>query len=77
MDNCARYFTNYEAFKTHFKPLVIEKIGKDEYIASYDDELKTNSQGCYWIQRGTKEYINGWLYGAVQVACGQLRRKTQ
>ena len=29
---------------------------------------------AHWLQRGTKEYINGWMYGAVQTSCGQIRR---
>ncbi len=70
MANVAEKFSNYRAFQYHFGDLVIEKVGKDDYIA--------HRSGCDawkdWLQRGTKEYINGWLYGAVMRECGQIQQ---
>lgn len=70
MKNVAEQFSNYSAFLFHFEPIIIEKIGRNDYIAY----CKSDSSE-HWIQRGTKEYINGWLYGSVQTVCGQIRKK--
>lgn len=59
-------FSNYNAFITHFEPVHITKGGKTYYVY-YDNPNN-------YIQCGTKEYINGWLYGCVQTVCGQARR---
>lgn len=73
MANVAEKFGNYPAFRFHFGELVIEKVGKDDYIAHRPGSDAWED----WIQRGTKEYINGWLYGAVQTACGQIHKEPQ
>lgn len=63
-------FSNYTSFEYHFQPVEILKIGRDDYAVFYGGTEHENQ-----IQRGGKEYINGWLYGAVQTACGQIRKK--
>lgn len=70
--NVAESFSNYRPFAYHFRPVTIIKAGKDDYVACYGNEYPDS-----WVQRGTKEYINGWLYGAVQTACGQIRKKEE
>lgn len=70
MENFAERFRNYRAFECHFKPVTILKTGKDDYTAYYG-----GMEPEHQIQRGSREYIEGWLYGAVQVACGQIRKK--
>ncbi len=64
-------FSNYPAFRFHFGELKIEKVGKDDYIAHRPGSDAWED----WLQRGTKEYINGWLYGAVQTICGQIHKE--
>lgn len=63
-------FSNYGAFAFHFEPVVITKIGRDDYIVFRGTPEPENQ-----IQRGSKEYINGWLYGAVQAACCMVTKK--
>ncbi len=70
MKDVADQFSNYPAFRTHLAPVVIEKVGRNDYIAYREDDSSE-----HWLQRGTKEYINGWLYGAVQTVCGQILRR--
>ncbi len=71
MENMAEKFSNYKAFQFHFGDLVVEKVGKDDYIAH-----RPGTDTCVdWIQRGSKEYINGWMYGAVQRECGQIHKE--
>lgn len=70
MTNVAESFSNYQAFNFHFGELVVEKVGRNDYIASRPGTDSSED----WLQRGTKEYINGWMYGAVQTSCGQIRR---
>ena len=70
MEDLAKKFKNYTAFAFHFAPVTILKAGRDDYTVYYggtDPEQQ--------IQKGTREYIEGWLYGAVQVARGQVRKK--
>ncbi len=64
-------FSNYPAFRFHFGELEIEKVGKDDYIAHRPGKDAWE----HYLQRGTKEYINGWLYGAVQTICGQIHKE--
>lgn len=66
MKDCREEFSNYTAFAVWFEPVHIVKQGKSYYV--YYENLNE------WIQCGTKEYINGWLYGCVQTVCGQARR---
>ena len=59
--------TNYNAYATHYMPLEFVQLGTDIRAipagGSEDD----------WVQHGSSEYLNGWLYGAVQAACGQCQ----
>lgn len=71
MTDMTEKFSNYQAFRFHFGELVIEKVGKNDYVA----RRPWTDAWADWLQRGTKEYINGWLYGAVQTACGQINKK--
>ena len=54
-------FKNYRAFVANFSPVTIKKNGKQYYVFKKGDE-----DGEHWIQYGNKDYIDGWLYGAVQ-----------
>ena len=64
--------TNYPAYAMHFQPL-------DFYSGKWSRSttvraVPAGGDVCNaYIQSGTKEYINGWLYGAVQAACGQCQ----
>lgn len=71
MEDLAKKFKNYTAFSCHFQPVTILKTGKDHYTAYYGGAEPENQ-----IQHGSREYIEGWLYGAVQVACGQIRKRS-
>lgn len=71
MKNMASSFSNYPAFSFHFSPVIIEKISQNDYIV-----YRESDSSEHWLQRGSKEYINGWLYGAVQTICGQIVRRS-
>ena len=73
--NKANEFSNYSAFLVHFKPLVIQEAGKHLYRVAYQDEIDRNPREYHYIQQGTAEYIDGWLYGAVQSVCGQILKR--
>lgn len=64
--------TNYAPYLVHFQPLdfFCEQEGKKKMIYAFPEG---HGDGNCYIQCGSPEYINGWLYGAVQVACGQHR----
>ena len=57
-------FKNYKAFASNFKPITIIKRGKEYFVYKKGDEPKDGEDN--YIQHGSKEYIDGWLYGAVQ-----------
>lgn len=64
---------NLKAYIANFGYIVIEKeeCGKGFYI--FTDEARKESgnwtQYCYNI-----DYVNGWLYGAVQAANGIMKK---
>ena len=60
-ENVADTFKNYSAYASNFKPLRIVKNGKNYYVYREDDPDKN-----HYIQYGNKDFIDGWLYGAVQ-----------
>lgn len=64
--------TNYAPYLTHFQPLSFfcAKDGRKKTIFACPEG---HEDAKYYIQCGSPEYINGWLYGAVQAACGQHR----
>lgn len=70
MGDLANRFMNYQAFAHHFRPLTILKTGKDNYTVFRGSPEPENQ-----IQRGSKEYINGWLYGAVQAVCCMVTKR--
>lgn len=61
---------NLKAFLANFEPIRIEKedYGKGFYVFQGDD--RSYIQFCYDIN-----YLNGWLYGAVQAKCKVIRLK--
>jgi hypothetical protein len=67
MKDCRHLFSNYPAFETHFEACNITRINNVYYV--YYENVNE------WIQCGSKEYINGWLYGCVQTVCGQAKKK--
>lgn len=63
---------NLKAYIANFGYIVIEKeeCGKGFYVFT-DEERKASgswTQYCYNI-----DYLNGWLYGAVQAACNVIK----
>lgn len=70
MENIAEQFKNYQAFAPHYDPVAILKTGRVDFTVYYGGAEPENQ-----IQRGSREYIEGWLYGAVQVASRQIRKK--
>lgn len=70
MENLAKQFKNYPAFAYNFEPVTILKTGKDNYTVFRGSPEPENQ-----IQRGSKEYINGWLYGAVQAVCCMVTKR--
>ncbi len=56
--------TNIKAFEANFEPLNFLYNSDNKKIFAYSEE--PNSQASNYIQYGSLEYINGWLYGAVQ-----------
>lgn len=64
-------FQNYPAYKHNLEPLDFYQVKDNLYLVCRAGDDPKN-----YIQTGTMEYINGWLYGAVQTACGQLRKRT-
>ena len=61
---------NLRAYLSHFLPIRFEKedYGKGFYV--FQENQDSYIQYCYDIN-----YLNGWLYGAVQAKCGQIKQK--
>jgi hypothetical protein len=64
---------NYRAYVHNFeKPIIVtEDYGKGFYVFRNAEDWKNGNswvQYCYNI-----DYLNGWLYGAVQAKCKQLK----
>lgn len=55
-------FSNYKAFHNNFEDVYIYKLSKSYLVCR---EPQTDNVRN-WIFVGTKEEINGWLYGCVQ-----------
>ena len=62
MKTCNEEFKNYPAFHANFEDVYIYKVSKSYLVCR---EPQTDNV-CDWIMVGTKEEINGWLYGCVQ-----------
>ena len=59
--------TNIKAFNANFKPLYFLYDSNNKKVYAFTEE--PNSQASNYVQYGSLEYINGWLYGAVQAKC--------
>ena len=55
-------FTNYPAFHANFEDVYIYKFEKLYYVFRESHEKFEHD----YIMFGTKDNINGWLYGCVQ-----------
>ena len=55
-------FKNYPAFHANFEDVYIYKVNK-QYLVCREPQTDNVRD---WIFVGTKEEINGWLYGCVQ-----------
>ena len=55
-------FINYSAFHANFEDVYIYKFGKLYYVFREPHEQFEHN----YIMFGTKDNINGWLYGCVQ-----------
>lgn len=67
-DNLRAYVHNFET-----TAIVREDFGPGFYVYRNEDDAKSGSnwvQFCYNI-----DYLNGWLYGAVQAICGQIKKR--
>ena len=62
-DNIANTFEYYSTYEANFKPLIIIKMDKTYYI--YKSDAK--SYNDYIDYSNSKDYIEGWLHGAVKV----------
>lgn len=63
-------FKNLLPFHVRFAPVEVRKTRvKGEYVVCYP-----GSDDTEYIQHGSADYIEGWLYGATMAACGQIRR---
>lgn len=65
---------NLRAYKCNFEiPMIIpEDYGKGFYVYRNKNEFKN---GDSYVQYCNNiDYLNGWLYGAVQAKCGQIRK---
>lgn len=58
-------FKNYKAFEANFDPIKIIKYNNHFYIYNTTEPADYNS---YIQHTDSKEYVEGWLYGAVQAA---------
>lgn len=66
-------FNNYPAYEFNLEPLDFYQVNNEDlYIVC---RAGGSTDDC--VQTGSQEYINGWLYGAVQAACGQLRKRME
>lgn len=63
---------NLRAYEYNFDYISIEKesCGRGFYVFTSEERRESGSwtQYCYNI-----DYLNGWLYGAVQAICGMMK----
>ena len=71
--NLASQFRNYRAYEANFKPLVIVKINRQYYIYKADAE----SSNDYIDFTDNKEYIEGWMHGAIKAKNKIMENKLQ
>lgn len=66
-------FSNYPAYEFNLEPLDFYQVkNEDRYIV-----CRMGKSTDDYVQIGSREYINGWLYGAVQAVCGQLCKRLE
>jgi hypothetical protein len=56
---------NLRAYLKHFVPIRIERDAYGTGFYVFQEDAMSYIQYCYDIN-----YLNGWLYGAVQAKCG-------
>jgi hypothetical protein len=59
---------NLDAYLENFEPIIIKKYNKQFYV--YPEGREEYVQFCENI-----DYLNGWLYGAVQAKCKMIKAK--
>ena len=69
-EEVSKTFSNYKAFEANFKPLRFVKRGNEYFVYKADEKDDDN-----YKQHGNKDYINGWLYGAVQAKMKMFESK--
>ncbi len=74
-------FSNYPAFSANFQDVLIVKPKKTgEYFVYNLENVEIDAIGNYsvnesYIQKGSADYINGWLYGAVQAKMKVVKQR--
>ena len=61
---------NLNAYKANFGYIEIVKVGKGFYIYT---SKESRASGCWTQFCENIDYVNGWLYGAVQAANGIIK----
>ena len=62
---------NMDAFIANFESPFIVKDGKEFYV--YRNKTEYDNGAGSWVQYCKNiDYLDGWLYGAVQAKCGQI-----
>ena len=65
---------NMDAFIANFESPFIVKDGREFYV--YRNKTEYDKGAGNWVQYCKSiDYLDGWLYGAVQAKCGQIRKK--
>lgn len=70
-ENIADTFKNYKAFSNNFEPITIIKRETNFYI--YKQDAVDDNDYKYYTN--SRDNIEGWLYGAVQVANGIFKSR--
>ena len=61
---------NLNAYKANFGYIEIVKVGKGFYIYT---SKESRASGCWTQFCENLDYLNGWLYGAVQAVNGIMK----
>ena len=61
---------NLNAYKANFGYIEIVKVGKGFYIYT---SKESRASGCWTQFCENIDYVNGWLYGAVQAINGSMK----
>lgn len=61
---------NLNAYKANFDFIEIVKVGKGFYIYT---SKESRASGCWTQFCENIDYVNGWLYGAVQAINGIMK----